>query len=91
MIEGNFVNFPIPLLLNTGSLHEWLTSKLRDQLNITASNFRLTHTSMSSSNNSELYNRSGASFYTLPERDPDQLMKENDDLWSEISMLEASF
>lgn len=40
---------------------------------------------MSSSNNSELYNWSGASFYTLPERDPEALLKENEDLKSEIS------
>lgn len=86
MIEGNYVNFPIPLLLNTGSLQSRLTSKLWDQLNITQSNFRITHTSLSS--NSDMYNRSGASFYTMPERDPDTLLKENEDLWSEISMLE---
>jgi len=46
---------------------------------------------MSSSNNSELYNRSGASFYTLPEWDPETLLKENEDLKSEISLLESSF
>lgn len=40
---------------------------------------------MSSSNNSELYNWSGASFYTLPEWDPETLLKENEDLKSEIS------
>lgn len=86
MIEGNYVNFPIPLLLNTGSLQSRLTSKLWDQLNLTQTNFRITHTSLSS--NSDAYNRSGASFYTMPERDPDALLKENEDLWYEISMLE---
>ena len=40
--------------------------------------------------NSELQNRSGASFYTMPEAENDALLKENDDLKSQISELEMS-
>ncbi len=39
--------------------------------------------------NSELYNRSGASFYTMPEADQEALLKENQELESEIYELES--
>lgn len=53
----------------------------------TQSNFRITSSSIdNSSMHSEAgYNRSGASFYTMPEKDNENLLKENDDLKSEIS------
>ena len=53
-------------------------------------NFRMTHTSMDHSSINSDANRSGASFYTMPEKDSEALAKENDDLKSEISYLETS-
>jgi len=45
---------------------------------------------MDSSSINDGYNRSGASFYTMPEWDNEALLWENEDLKSEISMLETS-
>jgi hypothetical protein len=56
-------------------------------------NFRVTSSDMGGSSiqsNSDNYNRSGASFYTMPEKENEVLLKENDDLKSEISELEMS-
>jgi hypothetical protein len=56
------------------------------------SQFRITSSSAGSSfhSNTEMYNRSGASFYTMPEAENEALIKENEDLQSQISELEAS-
>lgn len=57
----------------------------------TQSNFWITSSSMDNSSiNSDAYNWSGASFYTMPEWDNENLLWENEDLKSEISMLEVS-
>ena len=96
--EFDRVFYPIPLLMENEPSAERLIKtidRMRSDIDsMRASNgFWMTNSSMGNTSlqsNSDLQNWSGASFYTMPEQENEALLKENEDLKSQISEMEMS-
>ena len=85
--EFDRVHYPIPMAFMEQVPPDRLIQtidRLKSEVEMakSQSQFRVTSSSAASSfhSNTEMYNRSGASFYTMPEAENEALIKENEDL-----------